>query len=163
MNSIGLRVSLALALICAGMICGCGQQGPDRPATFATTGTVTLDGAPVEGAAVTFVPNGKGTPAVATTDASGRYALKSFGTEEGAVPGQYMITVTKGQYTEAAAAGGGGEEPPPGYDPNSGTSEGTNTLPKKYESPQSSGLTAAVTEDPSKNTFDLALESGDAE
>jgi hypothetical protein len=146
------------------LACGCAQQGGDRPATYATTGTVTLDGQPVAGAAVSFTPSQKGgTPAVGTTDASGRYSLKSFGTEEGAVPGEYLVAVTKYEYAESASASASsGSEMPadymtPGENAGSG---GKNALPAKYESPANSGLKATVTE--GENVVDLKLESGGA-
>jgi hypothetical protein len=57
---------------------------------------VTLDGKPVDGATVVFVPTG--TPAYgayAITDSSGRFTLKSSETVTGAVPGGYLVQVTK--------------------------------------------------------------------
>ena len=39
--------------------------------------------------------------AVGTTDASGQYSLKSFGTEEGATPGEYKVAIVKYEYDEA--------------------------------------------------------------
>jgi hypothetical protein len=156
-------VFLGLAVIAAALASGCGSKGPDRPKTFAVTGTVTLDGQPVSGASVTFAPSGRGTPAIGTADASGRYALKSFGTQQGAVPGQYSVGIAKYDYGDTAGGSGGkgSAEMPANYDPNAPQGEGgKNTLPAKYESPATSGLAATVTEDASKNVFDFKLEGG---
>lgn len=147
---------------------GCQPAGPSHPPTFGVTGKVTLDGNPVEGATVTFVPGQTGDPAVGTTDASGTYSLKSFGSEDGATPGEYKVTVTKYDFAEAAGGGGGGTdgEMPADYGgaaPDSaGGDGGKNALPAKYASAAESGFTATVTEDASQNVFDLALETGGA-
>ena len=154
---------LGLALIGLALAAGC-EQGSDRPATYGVSGTVTLDGTAVEGATVTFAPSATGgTPAVGTTDASGKYSLMSFGTENGAVPGKYMVSITK--FTFADAGGGGGDETemPANY---GGADEeqagGQNELPDNYASPKDSGLTATVTESASQNVFDFPLTSGGA-
>jgi len=157
-------VFLGLAVIAAALASGCDKGGAQRPKTFPVTGTVTLDGQPVGGASVTFAPSGgKGTPAIGTADASGKYALKSFGTQQGAQPGQYAVGIAKYDYgaTTGDAGGKGTGEMPANYDPNAPQgSAGKNTLPAKYESPATSGLTANVTEDASKNVFDFKLEAG---
>lgn len=73
------------------MIPGC---GPDYPETIPVSGTVTLDGQPVAGAAVVFTPE-EGQKATGTTDASGRFELSSFQLGDGAVPGRHRVTVAK--------------------------------------------------------------------
>jgi hypothetical protein len=68
--------------------------------TVAVTGTVTLDGTPLEFATVTFWPIGSEMtkPAVAVADAQGRFCLKtSVGGsvfQDGAMPGDYIATVS---------------------------------------------------------------------
>ena len=88
-------VGLAALLSC----CGCGKPGSDLP-TVTVTGTVKLNGAPLEGATVTFAssdPEGK--PANGITDAQGKFRLQTYlgGTTQadGALPGQYIVMVTK--------------------------------------------------------------------
>ncbi len=63
-------------------------------------GTVTLDGKPIEGVAVTFTPasKGAGIQAFGSTQADGSYAVSAFrgakpGT--GTVVGEYLVTCTK--------------------------------------------------------------------
>ena len=67
------------------------------------TGTVTLDGKPLAGAAVNFTPAtaGQGQVAQGQTDESGKFTLSSVG-GLGAVPGSYKIGVSK---LEGAGAG----------------------------------------------------------
>jgi hypothetical protein len=68
------------------------------------SGTVTLDGQPLENALVTFTPEGGGRGASGVTDASGKYLLATAG-QAGAVPGTHRVTVTtlnQGQATNMA-------------------------------------------------------------
>lgn len=55
-------------------------------------GLVTLDGAPVDGATVTFNPVGEGRPGSAVTNAQGIFKIEG---KEGLAPGKYKVTVTK--------------------------------------------------------------------
>lgn len=142
---------------------GCQPPEPTHPTTYKVTGTVTLDGSPVEGATVSFVPGKTGDPAVGKTDASGKYTLTSFGDVDGATPGEYKVTVAKYGFTEASGGTSTGEEMPADYAAPSGDDEGgKNTLPEKYQSVGNSGLSATVTQDPTQNVFDFALEGGGA-
>ncbi len=54
-------------------ITGCG--GADRPPLGSVSGTVTIDGTPLTGVIVAFMP-AEGRPATATTDDKGRYRLE---------------------------------------------------------------------------------------
>jgi hypothetical protein len=77
-------------LIVTVLVAGCGS-GP-----IPVRGRVTLDGTPVSGAAVLFVPAGtSGRPANGRTDASGVFRLTTFKQEDGALPGDYKVVVTK--------------------------------------------------------------------
>jgi hypothetical protein len=86
----GLRISaLVGALVLAALSCGC--QG--RPTKV--EGIVTLDGKPVEGATVTFLPkDGSGRSASGLTGSDGVFHLTTFNTGDGALPGTYKVTVT---------------------------------------------------------------------
>jgi hypothetical protein len=167
MNNITWIGWLGSAVVAIALTVGCEQPGSDRPATYKVTGKVTLDGDPVEGATVTFAPSGAGgTPAVGTTDGSGSYSLKSFGTEQGAVPGEYMVSVTKYAFDDAGGGGGGsdaGDKMPADYTGAAEQGEdsgGQNELPAKYSVAKDSGLTATVTENAGDNVFDFSLTSG---
>jgi hypothetical protein len=68
---------------------GCGGSG-----TVKVRGTVTLDGKPLRGAVVTFVPSGeKGRAASGATQADGSFQLTTFKPDDGALPGDYKVTV----------------------------------------------------------------------
>jgi hypothetical protein len=139
-------LSLAIA------ICGCGGSG--HPDTVQATGIVTYNGEPVSGAKVVFAAASL-QPATGTTDSNGRFELSTFDTNDGAVPGQFAVTVTKtksvGGMTadeeHAALAAGRKVEAPKTVD----------ELPVRYKSAETSKLTAEVTPDGDNDfTFPLA-------
>jgi hypothetical protein len=72
-------------------IAGCG-----RPSVVKVEGVVTLDGKPLPGATVSFMPahEGQGQLASGRTDADGSFRLTTFRTDDGALPGEYKIIVT---------------------------------------------------------------------
>ena len=65
--------------------------------TVPVGGKVTYKGAPVEGAIITFVPEGVGRTATATTAAGGVFSLTTVDAA-GAMPGKYKVTVDKVVY-----------------------------------------------------------------
>jgi len=143
---------LAVLILVVGTI-GCGQG---RPKTVPVSGTVTLDGQPVDGASVTFYPASGGRPAMGTTDAQGNFTLTTFEKGDGAIPGTYNVTVTK------VAAG----EASPDEQSDTGEAlmgaedtEGKSLLPVKYSSVKTSGLTVEVKAGMEPVT--LALQSGE--
>lgn len=92
---------LATALLLAGAGCG----GPDQPVKV--NGVVKLDGKPLAGALVTFLPEGgAGRNATGTTSSDGAFQLTTLKPDDGALPGSYKVTVS---YVE-------GVEAPPGAD-----------------------------------------------
>jgi len=164
MNTKTLGSLLVVALLASVLAIGCGQQGADRPKTVPVTGTVTHNGEPVEGATVAFQPVGGSKGAVGVTDASGKYALTTFESDDGAVPGEYKVKVFK--YKVEGSEGGvadtdSADYVPPGMgeeggqDDESGAPE--NLLPAQYADPTTSGLTATVSEG-GDNNFDFPLE-----
>lgn len=70
------------------VVMGCGYATELVP----VVGTVTLDGAPLEGATVIFRPR-QGRPSSGTTDAVGRYELRYTDELAGALPGEHVVEV----------------------------------------------------------------------
>lgn len=141
-----------LANLALGTWTGCGGGGGDasRPQVTPAGGTVLYKGQPVEGAMVVFVPQGHDQGAAGRTDASGKFALQTFDPNDGAVPGEYKVTVTKSEMAAAPAAATSDdyEAPTP--------SQERALLPNRYSKPDSSQLTATVTEaGPNDFTFEL--------
>lgn len=153
-----LRLSPLLLLAAASGLVGCG--GTDRgklPDTVPAKGTVTYKGTPVTGATVTFVADGEAPSAFGKTDESGSFELTSFNVGKGAVPGQYRVTITK--YTDSEPADVASVESDDYVPPELGTelSAGpTNLVPEKFAKPETSELTATVTED-GENDFKFDL------
>jgi hypothetical protein len=86
MRLVGMTALLVTVAACS---------GPRTPVPV--SGTVTLDGKPVEGATVTFLVLGddkEGRPATGQTDKTGTFHLKT-GNEDGARPGEYKVVVSK--------------------------------------------------------------------
>lgn len=79
------------------LISGCG--GDETP-LYPATGTVQLQGVPVEFAVVAFVPVDKGSTAVAMTDDSGRFTVTTPPGRKGLAAGKYRVSVTKSSTSE---------------------------------------------------------------
>jgi hypothetical protein len=115
---------------------GCGSGGPEL---VPLTGTVTLDGNPVEGASVTFMPQSSGQPATGTTDAAGKFTLKTHPHGEGVMPGKHKVTVQKMETTGFVADEDGLSG---GISPE-GIQETWHT-PKRYASAETTDLVVEV-------------------
>jgi hypothetical protein len=86
-----LRKTLALgAMLALVGVIGCGG-------TNSVEGEVTLDGTPVSGAVISFVPaDGKGQTGSATTDSAGKFTIKGTGNKKGLPSGMYHVILSKG-------------------------------------------------------------------
>lgn len=130
-------VVLGCALLAAAA--GCGGAGG-----VPVTGTVTLDGTPLDGAEVTFIPTAQpGVQGSAVTQAGGRFEAATAQGRHGLPPGAYKVTVTKVIL-------------PPGHDPNVAFDPATvkNAVPAAYTSAETTPLTATVE---AGKTVELAL------
>jgi hypothetical protein len=88
---------------------GCG--GKDQPVKL--EGAVTLDGEPVEGAIVSFLPDeGGGRFAHGMTAKDGSFQLTTYKPDDGALPGDYRVTVTLIPDDDDEDEGKGKEEAP---------------------------------------------------
>lgn len=101
------------------------------------TGIVTLDGVPVADAGVMFAPTSAGRPAQGTTDATGKFQLTTEQPGDGAMEGEYEVTVT-GVRTIGAAVNPDGTS----GDPSQYREEWF--LPQKYARRDTSGLRQTV-------------------
>jgi len=112
------------------------------------SGTVTLDGVPVEGSpdlygTVSFYrEDGSGAPGVGIIQQGGRYEV-STGAKRGLEPGIYRVGVAVKKILPPTTEGG--------------LTRPQRISPVKYAKPEDSGLRADVT--PGGNTFDFALSS----
>lgn len=71
-------------------------------------GKVTLNGAPLVGARITFQPTGggenPGPGSIGDTDSQGAYVLRTIHDEPGAVVGHHRVAIVSNPYREAAAS-----------------------------------------------------------
>jgi hypothetical protein len=154
---------VSLAAVCC--LCGCGGGGDsDRPETYPVTGTVTYNGAPVEGASVTFSPNvpisqvgqGGARGAFGVTDAEGKYQLTTFAPQDGALPGEYRVSIMKYEGVEPLPPDYNEEEDYEAPDPNAQDTPRKSLIPEKYASAGTSGFTVTVKEEQNEQDFPLA-------
>ena len=98
--------------------------------------------------------------ASAITDSSGRYSIGTFATGDGAVPGDYLVKVTKYRVTQQQQAGNDPESQMQAFlQHQQGAQQQAgpkNELPVKYENEKTSGLFLTV--QPGDNTFDINLQ-----
>jgi len=155
------RVAAGIVLAVAG-VAGCGGGGP---AVERVAGLVTLDGKPVEGATVSFVPGSGGLFASGLTGADGRFTLNTAAPGakpgSGAVVGDYRVTIVK---MESAAQARTDDPNDPKYDPLASVGENPNApkkptyvVPKAYGDAATSGLQATVKN--GSNDVAFALDS----
>lgn len=142
----------ASTVVAALSLAGCGgkkEAGNGRP----VTGKITYNGQPVAEATVTFL--GSFNSAFAQTDVEGKFKLKTAVGEK--VPlGDYQVTVIKTDVPPLPPP-----VPPEEYKPPVPNAppppEPKDLLPPKYKQPDSSQLTASVT-DSGENYFEFNLK-----
>ncbi len=128
------------SLACALLSCGCGSS--DVPETGEVKGIVTLDGAPVPKATVTFAPE-EGRTSTAETDDKGEYVLAYTAKVLGAKVGKHTVRIS----TFRPATGDPGDA--------HRVEEVKEKIPAKYNTQ----TTLSEEVEPGKNEKDFALES----
>jgi hypothetical protein len=141
---------------------GCGKGGPPLPSGIVpVTGTVTLDGEPVSGAIVSFVPvqiaggGGAGLGAASgMTDSTGKYTLVGYeGRATGTLPGSYRVKISRLTRADGSIVIPGPDDSPMQLL----TSGAREQLPEKYSSDIRTTLVATV--DASGSPVDFKLSS----
>ena len=84
-----LQAAFLFTLLITAFISGCGKG--DRPDLCFVHGRVTLDGKPLDNAAVSFKPDGPFRESSATTDADGNYELTYIRNDKGAAVGKHKV------------------------------------------------------------------------
>ena len=149
----------ALAFVASAAIVGCSGRAQDAPKLAPVSGRVTYKGKAVEGATVAF--HGPKAPRAASgrTDADGRYKLTMMNTNDGAVVGENVITISKPKpaaQQSTASVEIGGASYGQAMEAAAKTASTESDLPGKYASKEQSGLTRTVIEGP--NEFNIDLE-----
>lgn len=84
-----------LLIFCVILLCAGCDRVPSLEGLVPAEGVVTLNGEPVGKACLLLRPIEQGQSATATTDDNGRFSLMTFNPDDGAKPGEYLVTVTK--------------------------------------------------------------------
>lgn len=79
---------------------GCGG-GAEVPDLGTVSGTVTVDGNPMEGVIVTFQPVAGGRSSMGSTDSNGYYTLSYTAEAQGALIGKHKVMVTSQSTSDA--------------------------------------------------------------
>jgi len=141
---------LLLASCMVVVLAGCGGQR-----TSPVNGVVLLDGKPLAGASIQFVPQGTGRDATGQTDASGEFSMSTFNPKDGVMPGEYKVVISppaatpdKTPYASAEEAMAAAAKARP--------KKVTSDLPVKYSQPDQTPLTQTV---PVKENLKFDLKS----
>ena len=139
------------------LMAGCSSEVDNHPTTVDAKGMLTLDGVGYEGASIVCVPESGKHGCFASSNSDGSFELTAFENKGGAVPGSYMVQVTKtveisGRAPTDEELGEDGEHM--SEEEKKGV-RWTNDLPKKYSSPTMSEIVIVV---PDAGTSDLKIE-----
>jgi hypothetical protein len=136
-----LRLLLILAVGLLFTACGSGL-----PQTIPVSGHVTFDGKPPPAAgSILFLPVEAAEgfplrPATGAFDAAGQFKAKTFEPGDGLMPGKYAMSIECW-------------DTPPNMTGNPGKSH----VPKKYQSPQTSGFNLDITKDMRRQVVNLDI------
>ena len=135
---------------------GCSSEPPDdRPARAKVTGTITLSGSPVENARIQFHAVSKSQGAIGQTQADGTYTLTTFVAGDGALPGDYVVTISKKEVEDKLTEDQKlkmqemGRQIPP--------AKTTELMPREYTNSSASPLKVTVKAD-EENHFDFDVK-----
>lgn len=141
--------------ICLALLVTTGCSKDQGPRTVPAEGVVTLDGQPVEGAAVVFVSDGGNYSAMGMSDAEGKFSLDAFEYKTGAIPGKYFAIVTRTVEITSESPEVKGEEAEHAAENGEAVQMGVkNDMPQKYGQP-SPDFQFTIPED---GTQDLKLD-----
>ncbi len=148
-----LPVFVVVFTVLVAFVPGC---GPRYPATVSVRGRITWEGEPVPDGRIAFWP-ADGRPALGELQPDGSYTLTSFHRGDGAVVGQYRVTIKATRiHFDGSTAGidtpgpdSASEDRPPG------TPRIEWLVPPQYEDRATTPLTAEVR--PGTNIIDFEL------
>lgn len=125
-------------------LAGCGGAS-DAPQTVSAKGVVKYQGKPVPKLSVSFIPD-QGMLAYGTTDSNGSFSLQTNAPGDGAKVGLYKVAISFVPDEVPPMPGFPGSDKPV-----------TSPIPTKYADKETSGLTATVDKDYSKNNYTFEL------
>jgi hypothetical protein len=137
--------------------------GPSAPATVPASGTVLLDGKPLDGATITFI-SPKGVVAHGISDSNGKFSVTTSGAKSapGALPGLHKVGVSKSVNEGAGAKAANFSDPKEMAVAMGGAMVGnvktTFIVASRYNSPETSGLTIDIPAD-GNQTIELKVSA----
>ncbi len=134
------KKSIALLLLSMLVCSGCGGKSDGR---LSASGTVTLDGSPLDSGSVVFADESGGSAGVGIIK-GGSFTIQEAASSAGIQPGTYNVVVNSWE-----------KEPGSVDDQGNIVAEGVSRIPEKYNDPKTSGLTATVSPDSQEFSFDL--------
>jgi hypothetical protein len=149
-----VRLLLCVNVCVCLALSGCSGQADNLPRV------VICDGQPLEGAAIVLMQD-KGTYfARGMTDSQGRFSLDAYESKRGAVPGEYLVTISKTVTIDKATQAvpktlAEDAEHAAAADPAKANASWVNDLPDKYNSPKTSGLSVTI---PDSGTSNIKFE-----
>ncbi|WP_152049567.1 hypothetical protein [Tautonia marina] len=152
-----IRRITPLAVIFTGMmiVVGC-SDGTGLPKRYPVSGNVTYNGQPVETGTITFAPVDPDSRAASGTISGGSYYLTTAIDGDGALPGEYRVSITSRDVNYDAAMSGVQGGSPKQDDVAKAFAEAKDLVPAKYSLPDTSGLTYTVESGSNRNVdFDL--------
>lgn len=155
LKGLGGRGALLICLAVAAA--GCSEQGSGVDLT-PVAGTVMLDGKPLGDARLAFYPTGTAVPgysgSVGETNSEGKYEI-SAGSQPGAVPGEYKVTISR-----VVASSGAVVNLEEGMDMEQLLMQGEaeESLPEKYSSYEKTELNVSI-EKGKADGYDFQLTS----
>lgn len=152
---------LGVASLCSSVAgCSRAEGEAERVEVYPVTGKVTLAGAPVANASVTFSPKSGQPVALGRTDSQGVYKLTTYEGEDGAAAGDFVALVTK-ETVSPEKSGPVAHDPNNPYQPTGHGAPNrvktTSALPTKYSSADQSDLAVSVKAE-GENTMNLDLK-----
>jgi len=150
------RRLLGLLTLSVFIVSGCGSDG--LPKRYKVSGKVTYKGAPVAKGTVSFYPvkSSGENPGGFGNIVDGYYTLTTFKDGDGALPGEYEVSIDSREVDlkEAEKRAGGGAMRQD--DVAKANAKAKLLIPRKYVETATSGLKATVKT--SSNTFDFELQ-----
>jgi hypothetical protein len=156
---------MSCLIVCCPLVLGCGSADDlARKPVYPVTGKVTLHGAPLSDAAVSFAPRSGQPTAAGRTNAAGEFTLTTYEFGDGAAAGDYAVLVTKaiasaasspdaGHIAEATAA-----TPAGGHSATAASgAEAVEMVPAKYGNMLDTPMNATVSAE-GENRFEFKIE-----
>lgn len=136
------RVALMVGLI---GICGCFGGSSSRPKLIPVSGSVKVKGVPAPNITVTFFAVGSAPRnPTGTTDAEGNFKLTSYDTDDGAVAGDYVVTLAATKATASKKPEEMTAQDMIDMSKAGKTTHDEGTIPLKYADPKTSELKRSV-------------------